>query len=215
MIVVMEGPSAVGKTTWCRTRCPEVSIEEASESIEAPSLDSDPTEVAEFWSNFNAGLWRAGLEMERMCGLAVFDSDPFHLYFSWALWKVGFLTRALFEKELALYRRAIEQQRIGFADYMVWREAPLDELRRRAKADSTRRRHRHEVYLSLIPWMKSWFEARERMLPGSLLSWSPEFRLEDLGASCVVPHRYDPTVLDGMVATLDHLEQPRGISQPA
>jgi len=210
MIVVMEGPSAVGKTTWCRAHCPEVFVEEAPENIQAPSIASDPAEVAEFWVNFNAGLWEAGLEMERKRGVAVFDSDPFHLFFSWALWKVGFMTSALFEKELALYRRAIEQQRIGFADYIVWREAPLEELRRRAEGDSTRGRRRHEVYLSLIPWMKSWFAARERVLPGSLLSWSPEFRLEDVGTSHALPHRYDPTILDRMILALN---QPRSTAQ--
>jgi hypothetical protein len=210
MIVVMEGPSAVGKTTWCRSHCPDILVEEASEDIQAPSLGSDPAEVAEFWSHFNAELWQAGLEMERKHGIAVFDSDPFHLYFSWGLWKVDFMTRALFEKEAPLYWRAIELGRIGFADYIVWREAPLDELRRRAKADPTRGRRRHEVYLSLVPWMKSWFEAREKVLPGSVISWSPEFRLQDLGPSRVLPHRHDPSVLDRMIAALD---QPRPTAQ--
>lgn len=202
MIVVMEGPSAAGKTTWCRSHCPDVMIEGAAEDIRAPSLDSDPAEVAAFWVDFNAGLWQAGLEIERRTGVAVFDGDPFHLYFSWALWKAGALTCALFEKESILYRRAIEQRRIGFADYIVWREAPLDELRRRAKSDRTRKRRKHEVYLSLIPWMKAWFKARESIFPATLLSWSDEFRLGDLEASPVLPLRYDPALFDGLTGVL-------------
>jgi hypothetical protein len=210
MIVVMEGPSAAGKTTWCKSHCPDIFIEEASEDIEAPSLGSDPAQVALFWARFNTGLWREGLEMERKRGIAVFDGDPFHLYFSWALWKVNFLTNALFTEELERYRRAIEQRRIGFADYVVWREEPREELRRRAKSDPTRRRRRHEVYLSLIPWMKAWFAARESVLTGTLFSWSPAFRLQDLGPSPAGSRRYDPSVLDSMIAALD---QPRSAAQ--
>jgi hypothetical protein len=210
MIVVMEGPSAVGKTTWCRSHCPEVFIEGAPEDIRAPSLDADPAEVAEFWVNFNIGLWHAGLEMEREKGVAVFDGDPFHLYFSWSLWKTGAIASTLFEKELSLYRRAVEQRRLGFADRVLWREASPDELRRRAKSDATRRRRKHEVYLSLIPWMKAWFGARASVLPETLSNWFAEFRLEDLAGSSALSQRYDPTVIDRMIAALN---QPQSIPQ--
>jgi hypothetical protein len=140
------------------------------------------------------------LQIEKQNGIACCDGDPLHLYFSWALWKAGSLSRNLFDVELPLYGRAIEEGRIGFADLVLWHEAPLEELRRRAKSDSTRRRRRHELYLSMIPWMKTWFAAREWVLHGTVRELSHQFHIEDLRALPLWSCRYDSTVLDAMVS---------------
>lgn len=203
MIVVIEGPSGAGKTTWCRAHCPERLAENASENLDAPDLYSDPLEVARFWIEFNGKQWQAALQIEKEKGMAVCDGDPFHLYFSWALWKAEVLARNLFDAELPLYRRAIEDGRIGFADLVLWREAPLEELRRRARSDPTRRRRRHELYLRMIPWMKAWFAAREQVLPGAVRPWSDPFRLEDLRSAPACARRCDPVALDQMTAALN------------
>jgi hypothetical protein len=203
MIVVMEGPSAAGKTTWCRAHCPERLAETASENLDAPDLYSGPFEVAGFWVDFNGKQWQAALQIEREKGIAICDGDPFHLYFSWSAWKAGSLAGSLFDAELPLYRRAIEDRRIGFADLVLWREVPLEELRRRARSDSTRRRRRHELYLRMIPWMKAWFAAREQVLPGAVRPWFDQFRLEDFCSAPAGPRRYDPAALDQMTAALN------------
>jgi deoxyadenosine/deoxycytidine kinase len=203
MIVVIEGPSAAGKTTWCRTHCRELLVESAPENLNAPDLYGDPLEVAHFWVEFNANQWQAALQMEKQQGLAVCDGDPFHLYFSWSLWKAGALASNLFDAELQLYRQAMEQCRIGFADLLIWREAPLEELRRRARSDSTRRRRRHELYLSLIPWMKIWFACREDMFPGTVLEWSEQFPIEQWRAASASSRRYDTAAFDQTIAVLN------------
>jgi hypothetical protein len=202
MIVVMEGPSAAGKTTWCRTHCPDLLVENASENLAAPDLYDQPQAVAHFWVEFNVQRWQTALQIEKQKGIAVCDGDPLHPHFSWALWKAGLLTRNLFDAELPLYRLGIEEGRIGFADLVLWREVSLEELRRRAKSDSTRRRRRHELYLSMIPGMKIWFAARKRVLPGTVREWSDQFHIEGLRAFPSLSCRYDSTVLDSMVRTV-------------
>jgi hypothetical protein len=205
LIVVIEGPSAVGKTTWCRTQFPKDFVEEAGENAEAPDVNGDPSEVASFWVNFNIGLWQTALQIEQQRGIAICDGDPFHLYFSWSLWKSGAIPGTLFEMELPLYRRAIGDGRLGFADLVCWREAPTEELRRRARSDTSRQRRRHEIYLSLVPWMKVWFEARERVFPGSVRAWPEDLHAEVLTGSVPLTHRYDVKMIDQMTETLNSI----------
>jgi hypothetical protein len=59
------------------------------------------------------------------------------------LWKVGALDRKLLDAEVPLHRRAI--QRIGFADLVLWCEAPVEELCTRAKLERASRRRRHKL----------------------------------------------------------------------
>ncbi len=204
MIIAVEGPSAVGKTTWCRTHFPQVLVEAAAEKICAPDLYEDPGEVARFWVEHNAGLWQKALQVEKRERLAVCDTDPLHLYFSWSLWKAGALKKELFDAEVPLYRRAMEQRRIGFADLVLWREAPVEELRMRAKLDRTRRRRRHRLYLSLIPWMRAWFDARTRIFPGTVRPWAEAVSPEHFSVtSAGVSRRYDANGLDAILSDLN------------
>lgn len=195
MIVAIEGPSAAGKTTWCRAHATHAWVEEAPYHIAAPDLYADPSDVGRFWVNHNCANWQRALEIEREHGIAVCDGDPLHVYFSWSLWKSGALDRTLFDVERELYGNAFQRRQMGFVDCVLWLEAPEDELRRRAQGDTVRKRKRHEIYLALAPWMKRWFGARERLLPGSVRRLNSDFRWEDLagGAS---PKRYDVAVLD-------------------
>ena len=85
MILIVEGPSAVGKTTWCRSRAGKDFIPEAPEDVDAPDLAADPEGAARFWVAFNAERWRRARSCERKKGMAVCDTDPFHLYYGWAL----------------------------------------------------------------------------------------------------------------------------------
>jgi hypothetical protein len=203
MIVTIEGPSAAGKTTWCRLHCPKGFVEGAQENISAPDLYSDPEEVAQFWVNFNIGRWHAALGIESERGIAVCDGDPFGLCFSWAVWKAGAIPGRLFEIEQPLYRRAIEERRLGFADAVIWFDAPLEELRQRAKSDTTRRRKRHELYLRMIPRMKTWADARQQALPGTVRVRPDDFRAEDLENIAALARRYDPAIVDEMIKALD------------
>jgi hypothetical protein len=202
MIVALTGPSAVGKTTWRRANAPGGFVEQAPENMDAPDLFDDPEEVARFWVEFNSRQWREALRIESEKGIAVCDGDPFTLYFSWSAWKAGAMDGALFAIDTRLYRSAFEEGRVGFADLVLSMDAPIEELRRRKQGDSTRRRRRHELYLSMIPFMKSWFASRERVLPGTVWSWSAGLGLRDLPAPFQSPRRYDLAAFDGMIEGL-------------
>ena len=201
MIVAIEGPSASGKTTWCRTHAPNNSVLEAPENIPAPDLFADPAQAARFWVNHAADQWAQALKLEREYGVAFCDGDPFHLYFAWALWKAGAMAEDLFAVESELYRAAFRDRQVGFADHVLWIEVSQEELRQRARADSTRRRKRHELYLSLTPWMKTWFQQREQLLPGSVNVMDPAREQRDLKPSQLV-QRYDLVVLDELLGKL-------------
>jgi hypothetical protein len=177
-------------------------VQEAPYHIPAPDLYADPAEVGQFWVKHNSGSWQHALELEREHGVAVCDGDPFHLYFSWSLWKAGALDNKLFEVERELYRDAFDQRQMGFVDLVLWLEAPEAELRLRAKEDRVRPRKRHEIYLALVPWMKTWFGARELLLPGSVVSLRADIGLEQL-PEIAMSARFDVAVLDKMIERLD------------
>jgi len=203
VILAIEGPSAVGKTTWCRVHFPESRVPEAPQDIDAPNHRyAEPAAVADFWVNYNIEAWQTALRLERETGIAVCDSDPLHLYYSWALWKSGAIGPALFELELPLYRRALEQGRLGLADRVLTLDAPVAELKRRARADATRRRRQHETHLDLIPWMRAWFHTRERVLPGTVRAWTDDLPVRDLVSFAPLPHRYDAAIFDRIVEEL-------------
>ncbi len=202
MIIAIEGPSAAGKTTWCREHCPHPWVEEAPYHIAAPDLYADPADVACFWVHHNSGNWQRALELEREHGVAVCDGDPFHLYFAWSLWKSGALDKKLFAVERELYREACERQQMGFVDRVFWLEASEDELRRRAKGDTVRKRKRHEIYLALVPWMKRWFAARETLMPGSVRAISGDAKWEELAGRSTT-RRYDVELMGEFNQLLD------------
>lgn len=201
MIIAIEGASAAGKTTWCRSHFPHQHVPETPNNIAAPDLFSDPPAVAAFWVNHAIQNWRRALEIEQQHGLAICDGDPFHLYFSWALWKSGTLGRELFDVETRLYRAAFKNGEIGLVDHVFWIEVSADDLRRRASADTARKRKRHELYLALLPWMKTWFEERERTLPGTVHDLEGNF---DPNSLPPVPNasRYNLQLFDNLLQSL-------------
>ena len=165
-------------------------------------LYADPAEVGQLWVRHSGANWQRALELEREHGLAVCDGDPFHLNFSWSLWKSRALDNKLFEVEREVYRDAFERRQMGFVDLVLWLEAPQSELRRRAKEDSVRPRKRHEIYLALVPWMKIWFGARDFLLPGSVLPLRADLGLEQLPGAAMSP-RFDLAILDNMIEQLE------------
>jgi hypothetical protein len=202
MIIAIEGPSAVGKTTWCREHCPGRFVEEAAPDVSAPDLHSDPKHVAGFWVEFAIKRWQAALLIEREDGVAICDGSPLHLYYSWALWKSGALPETLFATETRLYRHAIERRDLGFANLVFWLDAPIAELRRRASADTTRRRRRHEMNLGCVPWMKAWFRERERLLPNSVCPCPAALEVQSISVQPSLHERYATSTFDRFIAAL-------------
>ena len=117
VIVAVEGPSAAGKTTWCRATG-EQFVAEYSPTGQEPD-GSDPTGQAIYWAHVNAQRWSQALALEAATGVAVCDSDPLKLHYSWCLAAVGVAPITRFEHELMAVRRMFTQRRLGFADVVL------------------------------------------------------------------------------------------------
>ncbi|WP_433218488.1 hypothetical protein ACQP00_12620 [Dactylosporangium sp. CS-047395] len=162
MIVAVTGPSAAGKTTWCREHHPTDTVPEyvpTGEALPGP----DPAEQAAFWCAVNARRWSQALHRERASGLAVCDDDPLKLHYSWSLARIGELSRQHWQAEVDVHRRAVAESRLGFADLIIVCAPPEDELRRRRNADPTRRRRNFDLHVRLAGPLRQWYEAVERV----------------------------------------------------
>jgi len=67
VIVVVEGASGAGKTTWCRTHGGRHALLE--ELPDHAAVPSDPQAAARFWVERNAARWEEVLRRERRDGL--------------------------------------------------------------------------------------------------------------------------------------------------
>lgn len=202
MIVVVEGPSAAGKTTWCRSREAHVIPEYAPTGAEPDA--SDPAIQADYWVSVNSGRWADAVERERSTGLAICDTDPLKLHYSWALAVVGAAPWDRFQHELQRSRAAFAAGHLGFADLALVSTASAEQLRRHKAADSTRRRRSFDLHLRLREPLLAWYAALDRLSPGRVLWALPE---DDavLTEGTPRPARSDPALLDRLV---EHLPTP-------
>ena len=166
MIIVIEGISAAGKTTWCRAHGSGHHVPENGPPIGLPGPDAGTGAIAEYWAERNVHRWRAARAMEDRTGVAVCDTDPLKLHYTWGLWQIGATDEANWLAAVTATRRTMVDQRIGFADaYFV---QPIDPARANAQAagDPTRRRAKLSLHVQLQPSLMAWYRALDRALPG-------------------------------------------------
>ena len=58
------------------------------------------------------------------------------------------------------------------------------------------------MYLALVPWMNKWFEARDRVLAGTVTALKDDTRVENL-KPLPESQRYEGRLLDKILATFD------------
>jgi len=94
VIIVVEGPSASGKTTWIQTH--------ALDGVVAESALADPPEDASaaalFWAENGARRWEQAIATEQRAGISVCDTDPLKLHYGWSLWRIGAGSRQVFKR---------------------------------------------------------------------------------------------------------------------
>jgi hypothetical protein len=165
VIVVVSGPSASGKTTWCREHHAGETIPECVLTGRVPG-DDDPGAQAAFFRDVNCARWGAAFERERVSGLAVCDDDPMKLHYGWSLVRVGAADPQRWFRELALSREAVSLRRLGFADLALVSIPPTAELWRRRAADGSRRRRNFERHVRLAAPLREWYSTLDRVSPG-------------------------------------------------
>ena len=198
MILVVEGISASGKTTWCTRYGEQHVIAEHGRLDGVPERASDPVAAAVFWAERNVDRWQAALAMEASTSWAVCDSDPLKLHYLWCLWQIGEASTNDWLTELDATRDTVAQGRIGFADAYILGAIDPQLARQRALADTTRRRSNFELHVRLQQALLSWYAAIEQVLPGSVQVGFPA----KMPAVQPRDDRYSLAAFDRMIALL-------------
>ena len=168
MIVVVEGPSAAGKTSWIAQHCdPALVVEETTPGTasSAPDAQKEPFAAAEFWTVQNSSRWREALRLENTHGVAVCDSDPFKLHYTWCLWRTGHASLTYWRAALDSSRRSFIENKVGLADLCLVSIPDSETLIFQRRSDDIRRRHNFDLHLELVGPLAEWYQAVEETDP--------------------------------------------------
>ncbi|BCJ52294.1 hypothetical protein Asp14428_37690 [Actinoplanes sp. NBRC 14428] len=165
MIVVVEGPSAAGKTSWCRRYVGRFVAEYRMTGREP----TDATALARHWVRAGMQRWSAALDLEREDGLAFCDTDPVKLHYAWGMAALGLAPRAQFDRELVVTREAFRSGRLGFADAVLVGLPDVTTLQHRRDADPTRRRRNFAAHVQLREPLQQWYATLEALSPGRVV----------------------------------------------
>ena len=106
MIVVIEGISAAGKTSWCRSNASRYLAPETFPS-DRKSRPERGLATAQYWTDWNARRWHEASTMEAAEGHAVCDTDPLKLHYSWCLLQIGAAEKSQWEHQLESVRSSV------------------------------------------------------------------------------------------------------------
>ncbi|MFI5758572.1 hypothetical protein [Streptomyces sp. NPDC051569] len=165
MILVVEGPGAVGRTTYCRAFPRTRVVEELGADIR-PAAGLSLEETCRFWVERNEDRWSRAVHAEGTTGMAVCDTDPLKLHHSWSLARTGLLPPNVFRTQLRHTRAAMADGRLGMADLVACRIPTPEALRRQRDGDRTRGRRDVEVDIRLAGALREWYEALDVLAPG-------------------------------------------------
>ena len=171
MIIVVEGPSGAGKTTWCRTHAGANALLEALP--DHATVPTDPDAAARFWVERNVARWEQVLEREMCDGLVVVDTDPFKLHFVWTLFKNGEVTKVEWAVQRDVARDAFAASRYALADVFLVSNVDDATLRARRENDPSRTRRNFERHVRLRDSLLRWYRAIDRLEPGRVVFGLP------------------------------------------
>jgi hypothetical protein len=165
VIVVVEGPSAAGKTSWCRRHVGRFIAEQVPTGAEP----ADGQALARHWVRVGIRRWAEAEDLERRDGLAFCDTDPLRLHYAWGMAALGLAPRARFDRELAVARVAFGDGRLGLADAVLVGLPDVATLQRRRDEDPTRRRRNFATHVQLREPLRHWYAALDALDPGRVI----------------------------------------------
>jgi len=174
VIVVVEGPSGAGKTTWCRRHGGAYALLE--DLPDHSTVPQEPETQARFWVDRNVARWKLVLDRERLDGLVVVDVDPFKLHYVWTLWRTGQVSEREWDLQREASRIAFGAGEYALADLYLVSDIDEATLRARRDADTTRTRRGFERHVLLRDSLLRWYRAIEALEPGRV-----HFELPDAG----------------------------------
>jgi len=165
MIVVVEGPSAAGKTTWIAAHRQGAALIGEARPGPAPDRGGDPAAAAAHWAKVNAARWSAACQAENQGTIAVCDTDPFKLHYAWCLWRTGNATAGQWRAEMNASRQLFAALRLGIADLILVSIPSPAVLAARRAADATRRRRNFGLHAKLADPLRDWYRAVSALDP--------------------------------------------------
>jgi hypothetical protein len=206
MIVVIEGISAAGKTTFAKQFGEGRWLGELPTRGSIPAADAPLQDHAQFWAEHNAWRFQLAREIEAKHGLAICDTDPMKFHYSWCMERAGFHWPDKFSYAVSAVREAISAQRLGFADLYFVKEIAPDQACAQKEGDATRRRGNFEQHLALQPHLIDWFKALSGCLPGQVyFEWPSKdqlLKMADAKTPEENPRRFDFQILDELIEKL-------------
>jgi hypothetical protein len=201
MIIVVEGISAAGKTTWCRSNASQYLVPETFPA-DRKTQPEKGLATAQYWTDWNAKRWNDALAMERTKGHGVCDTDPLKLHYSWCLLQIGLTEQSQWELQLQTTRQAVLERKLGFADaYFVKIIDPVI-AKRQSDADTSRVRGRFDLHVRLQPALFLWYKHLDDVLSGRV-HWELPESASHFDAIAPNDLRYDVEAFDAFIASLD------------
>ena len=199
MIVVVEGPTAAGKTSWCRRNVGRFVAEYAMTGTEP----ADGQALARHWARVGMQRWADAEQLERADGIAFCDTDPLKLHYSWGMAALGLAPRAQFDRELAVARVAVRSGRLGLADAVLVGLPDVATLQARRDQDTTRRRRNFATHVQLREPLRQWYATLDGLDPGRVIWDLPADGVPKLPAPRA--ERTCPDLLDAFIDALPPL----------
>jgi hypothetical protein len=201
VIIVVEGPSGAGKTTWCRMHAGANALLEALP--DHATVPTEPQAAARFWVERNVARWQEVLAREARDGLVVVDTDPFKLHFVWTLFRSGQVTEAEWTVHRDVTREAFGSGRYALADVFLVSDVDDATLRARRESDPSRTRRNFERHVLLRDSLLRWYSAIDRLEPGRVVFGLPTAGLtRDLLAKGKRARRSGPELFDELMKEL-------------
>ena len=208
MLIVVEGVSAAGKTTWCRQHAAAFTVPESTPRDDAPDPLQHPAAAALFWVGQHKRRWQAARAMEQSSGLAVCDTDPLKLHYPWSLWQVGAASQDYWHAASGATRAAIANEALGFAAIYLVKCIDPHLARQQRDADPTRSRRNFDLHIKLHDPLMAWYQALEQLMPGAIIWHFPVDGLASLPTRTTPTESHSLQIFDQLMATLAQLPPP-------
>jgi hypothetical protein len=171
VIIVVEGPSGAGKTTWCRTHGGKYALLESLP--DHATVPTEPPAAARFWVDRNVARWDEVLARDARDGLVVVDTDPFKLHYVWTLFRTGQVGEIEWTMQRDAARDAFASGRYALADVILVSDVDVATLRARREADPSRTRRNFDRHVVLRDALLRWYRAIDRLEAGRVVFGLP------------------------------------------
>ncbi|MBD3918185.1 AAA family ATPase [Paenibacillus sp. PR3] len=152
MRICIEGPSAVGKSTLCRSLGERCGFIIQDEIIVEPIPGLSPGDTAIYYLEREVERWNA-IETKGDNLMLILDTDPMKPL--WFNWSQGYRDCMPLDELEAFYSGRVQSGEIGFADLYIILDADIQQLYQRKENDPFRDRDNFE-------WISSANEHRRR-----------------------------------------------------